>query len=303
MSYYYNNTNSEELQAVLDEKIEAFGKRQKIKQTKINPIMEKVLTKESIKNNYLECGTYVALSDDGTVIASNLCHHRLCNICNWRQAAKKWNQTKQIIEQVGEATYIHMVLTVRNCSAAELPQTLDHLMKSINRMTSTKKWKKRVLGYIRSMEITYNPEQTPEFRYHPHYHFIVVLPKNYMDNTDLFMSTYDWRKLWEQSARINYNSQFHWEIIKQTELNNAVAEVSKYAVKAAEIFKTMQSIEDVKALTNAIKGRRLYCMGGIIKQINATIENQTQTITEKIEALHNAHSYTYKDGKYTIYSG
>ena len=296
MSIINYSTSGQELQEILEEKLENLEKRQRIKKEQIESKLIPAINSTSVRENVKSCGSFVALNENGNIIAANFCKHRLCNVCNWRAAAKKWHRTKNIIDSIGKATYVHMVVTLRNCTTEELNSTITHIMKSINRMCSRPTWKKRVLGYIRSLEITYNPEQKDGLKWHPHYHYILCLPYDYETNTDIYLSTYEWRKMWEKSARIDYNTQFHFQVIKDFELSNAVAEVSKYAVKAAKIFDTISEKDntDLKALLKAIKGRRLYSLGGIIKEIDKTANpKEYKEPEEKISDFQNSFQFVY----------
>lgn len=231
-----------------------------------------------------ECCDTIWIDDNDTVQAINSCRNRLCAICNWRSSRKKYSQTVQMINQIEHMNlqYIFATYTIRNPSIDKLNESIDKMMESINRMQSSRRWKQRVLGYIRSMEITYN---TNENTWHPHLHYILLLPPDYYTNPDYYLSTYEWRTMWERAARLDYTSQVQIQPIQRGEnLPHAIAEISKYALKLGSVVEC-QNTQIIYRLKTAIAHRRLYAVGGILKPIYKQIKN-----TEKSEYNNSVHN-------------
>lgn len=296
MSHTKYTTDELELQAFLHEKIDQFAKRQNIKKTTVDPLLLNAIDSPSTRLSVAQCGEYIGLDKNGHVVAANFCKHRLCPICCWRHAAKKWHRTYEIIEKLRAEkpyTFMHMTLTVKNCPSEKLSSTISDMLKAVGRMTQNRRWKDRVHGYIRSLEVTYNAS-TGE--YHPHFHYILCLSEDYITNPNIYLSTYDWRKMWEKAAKLDYVSQIDIKVIQGEELSKAVAEVSKYAVKAADIFKRIKDPEELKVLLKAISGRRLYSLGGIIKDHD--IKPIKLNADELAEARSAASYYTWENGAY-----
>ena len=159
---------------------------------------------ESQKALWDVCSTDIWVRKDGTVAALNSCRNRFCAICNWRAARKRYCYTYRAMEQLenqGKYAYLFLTMTIQNCQDWELKQTIGNIMEAVNRMQSTKTWRKRVKGYIRQTEITYNDKADS---YHPHLHYIVAVPRDYFTSPDLYMQTWQWRELWEKSMRLDY---------------------------------------------------------------------------------------------------
>lgn len=212
-----------------------------------------------------DCSSVIWVKDNGTVSALNSCKNRVCTICNWRNARKKFSIMKQIFEIVDEQVHMEYMLltcTIKNVKAENLSGTISDMMHAVNRMQSSRQWKKRVKAYVRNMEITYNKKRND---FHPHIHYIIGVPTDYFNNPDLYWKTYHWRKLWETAMRIDYNSQFDIEPIKRgPDLEHSLCEISKYAVKMTSAVKE-KSPEIVHQLMIAMKRRRLIAYGGIFK--------------------------------------
>ena len=304
MSHSYNTTSANDLQEVLQNKLELFKEHKRLKETKVDPLLLPALA-PSRADQVRHCADDIALDDEGHVVYASYCKHRLCPVCVWRSAAKKWHKTYSIIARLEQTkTYVFalLTLTIRNCRAEDLKTTIDELMQAINRLNSNNRFKSRVKGFIRSLEITYNPDQKDGLVYHPHYHFILALDEDYMTNADRYLSAYDWRMMWQKAAKLDYTAQIDIRLIQGDDLCGAVAEVSKYAVKAADVFKTAKTTADIAPLLSAISGRRLYSLGGVIKaaaKAAAREEKEQQPSKEEYrERSAAAHWYRYEEGTY-----
>lgn len=271
------------------------------KKNKTASRFKEILTSKQYK--YLEeCGTFIGLSSDEVIIQANFCKNRICPVCNKRNSVKKWYYIKSIAEELNkeiEPKWLFLTLTVKNVTADELNSSITKLMKSINRLFSRKTWNKRVLGFFRSLEITYNKEKNT---FHPHYHILIAVPSDYFTNKELYLETWQWRQMWEKSAELDYNAQVDIREVKaeeNQELAGAIAEVAKYAVKTAEIAKT--SSQALKCVLKAIKGRRLISYGGIIheryKEIQAADE-QYKTAVQAEKEQSKIKYYQFENGKY-----
>lgn len=304
MPHSYNSTEIEKLQAILENKLQLFKEHKKLKETKVDTLLLPALS-PSRADQVKHCADDIALDDDGHVVYASYCKHRLCPVCVWRNAAKKWHKTYSIIAKLEQSkTYVFalLTLTIRNCAAKDLKDTIDELMKAINRLNANDRFKARVKGFIRSLEITYNPDQKDGLVYHPHYHFILALDEDYMTNADKYLSAYDWRMMWQKAAKLDYTAQIDIRLIQGDDLCGAVAEVSKYAVKSADVFKTAKTTADIAPLLSAISGRRLYSLGGVIKaaaKAAAKEEKEQQPSREEYrEKSAAAHWYKYEKGTY-----
>ena len=62
---------------------------------------------------------------------AEFCRHRLCPTCNWRKSLKLFSQMKEVsarlLQDFPGARYLFLTLTVKNCSGAELAQTIDKM--------------------------------------------------------------------------------------------------------------------------------------------------------------------------------
>ena len=271
---------TEEMQAFLDEKLPELAVRV-LKKNQTVDRYKSAMTENQFRA-FKECGKYITADEKGNIIGANFCKHRFCPVCNKRYSSAKWHYIKSIATAVNTAVtpnWAMFTVTVKNCPPERLKQTIDNLMAAINRMNSTNTWKRRVLGFFRSLETTYNSERKD---YHPHYHILLCLPSDYYTNPDLYMSTAEWRQLWERSVRADYTCQIDLSPIQGygEELSSAIAEVAKYAVKLSSVVE--QGPDALKPLAAALRSRRLISYGGILKDSFAAVK-----ATDKMQAEQN----------------
>lgn len=229
-----------------------------------------------------DCGTYIGIQNTGegaAIVEANFCKQRLCPACSWRRSIKIYGATSRILDYIdttegGAVKYLFLTLTVRNVPLPRLSETIDHMAEAYHRMTMNKAWKRRVLGAMRTLEVTINPE-THEA--HPHYHLILAVPKSYASKRDkLYWTHEDWRMQWQQAARLDYAPQVSIERVRGRKAG--VAEVSKYMAKDVDYLIDSQQAEMgteeaealtdylVSQLTAQLKGRRLISYTGILRK-------------------------------------
>ena len=208
---------------------------------------------------------------------SNLCRDRLCPICKWRLAMKRFATMVNIVESLRraypEASWQFVTLTCENCYPNELNAVLDEMARAWNCITSHPEFKKRIAGYARSTELTYNAEKGT---LHPHYHILVMYeelhePSNYIVRR--------WRQgLRRRAVREAQSAEtIKWTTSDEKEIGwavdqnpedeaaiNAILETFKYSTKDSDMDDMPLGV--FRAVMNAIAKRRLVSFGGKIKE-------------------------------------
>lgn len=226
-----------------------------------------------------ECGTFLGFQPTKgglKVVEANFCRERLCPLCSWRRSVKIYAATSAILDHIdkirpGEVKYLFLTLTVRNVQLDRLGEQLDHMADGFKRMTNNRAWKRRVLGTMRTLEITINPDTGDA---HPHYHLILAVRKEYATKADAtYWDVQAWRTLWAQSCRLDYMPSVHIQRVRGR--RKGIAEVSKYCAKDADYLVTAWSSRvdaeretdrRVAALSQYLKGRRLVGYSGILRE-------------------------------------
>lgn len=246
---------------------------------------------ERIKN----CASYLEfkLFEDNSkkLHKSSFCRCRLCPMCNWRRSKKVFGQVSKIVNEIDKLNkydYIFLTLTVKNCVAEELENTIDLISDSFRRMFHNRDGNKKIInickGYFRAIEVTYNKKENT---YHPHIHCILVVEKGYLHwkNKD-YIKQEEFESIWQHYLKSDYKPRVDVRKVKAKDYNNngilelskskAVAEISKYTVKSKDIIinnkngKVNEELTDnnVFTLHFALKNKRLVTFGGIMKELH-----------------------------------
>ena len=258
----------------------------------------------------LDCSTFLEFRlttvNDLKLTNANFCKVRLCPMCSWRRSLKIFGQVSKVMDHVEENynyRYIFLTLTVKNCYAEDLRDTLDLMTKAFNGMTRRKAFKQAIKGYFRSLEITYNKEmfitdkmyyskkyyrdngfkigdKNPNYNtYHPHFHMILAVNKNYFTDDRTYLSQEKWTSLWQSCLKVEYTPIVDVRRIKADDnkgFGKAVAETAKYTVKADDFLirdekgNIQENLTDevVETLDYALHRKRLTSFGFIFKEIH-----------------------------------
>ena len=231
----------------------------------------------------LDCSTFLefrlTIVNDLKLTNANFCKVRLCPMCSWRRSLKIFGQVSKVMDHVEENynyRYIFLTLTVKNCYGKELRDTLDLMTKAFNKMNQRKAFKQAIKGYFRSLEITYNKKDNT---YHPHFHMILAVNKNYFTDDRIYLSQEKWTSLWKSCLKVDYTPIVDVRRIKTDDnkgFGKAVAETAKYTVKADDFLirdekgNIQENLTDevVETLDYALHRKRLTSFGFIFKEIH-----------------------------------
>ncbi|WP_195983436.1 protein rep [Clostridium sp. D33t1_170424_F3] len=270
---------------------------------------------ESKARHLLECGTYLELDEEGHVVKSNLCRERFCPMCQWRRSLRVYGQTQKILsflEPQGLA-YLHLTLTIPNCSAADLKAQCkwlfwrsaalfsDRLYGKTDQLSRFCHFKRSFKGVLRSLEITYNPDRDD---YHPHLHCLVAVRPSYFKSRD-YVSQETLRLLWTgySAGMFGDPPDGLWQVyvsrIKEGERNNAVAEVAKYAVKPFHMDLDIEGYKKVlPVLHEAMAGRRLIQLFGVFADAARQLRINLNDDQEAAVSQGPTRKFSYVDGQY-----
>jgi len=230
---------------------------------------------------------FVEMEKKLKLIKANFCRVPLCPMCQWRKSMRIYHDVSRIMKLVESrpsyVTYVpvFLTLTVKNCSPADLGDTLDIMFDGWNELMRSKDLNPEIKGvktpvikgWFRALEVEYK-HKTDEF--HPHFHVIMLVERGYFTGKN-YRHTADWVKLWRRFAKLDYDPVCDIRRTRTSkEKRNEVAEVAKYTYKDAEILNKIltdeKKSEVVMALSNAFHGRRLYAYGGCMKTIAAELK-------------------------------
>lgn len=214
------------------------------------------------------CGDWLYMADN-KLVAADFCRARLCPMCQWRRSVRLYHDTIVMLDACpSDVSYIMITLTVRNCSADNLGGVISDMFHAWQRLTQRKRVRAAWLGWLRSLEITYNLSDNT---WHPHIHAIVAVPRSYYSGR-LYISQSDYSLMWSDCMRVNYSCIIDVRRVRDSErgIAGAVAECCKYAVKPGAVVDYNDvdlSRELLGVLQSVLCGRRLVAYGGLFRQI------------------------------------
>lgn len=222
------------------------------------------------------CGSYMLFARKGDSFKlqeANFCRQRLCPMCSWRRSLKQYATLSSIMDVVQDrgAKFVFATFTIRNCSGAALPQTVDTLLSAFNRLDHDiirKRKKGIVLGAARTLEVTYNPQRND---FHPHLHVVFAVSHKYFKSG--YIKHQEWRSLWSECLGVDYLPMVRIEKVKALHGESyeaAVREVAKYTVKDYDILRQDTAAGKAyvtQCLDSALRGRRLFSLSGVFFRI------------------------------------
>lgn len=242
-----------------------------------------------------DCGTlldWVQNGDKWKLHNANFCKDRLCPMCAMRREYKVFAQVSQVMDIIQDKyIFLFLTLTVRNCPADELPETIDRMQKAWNKFIHYVDFDKAVEGFFKALEVTHNTKlESPSYNtYHPHFHIILAVDKGYFNSAD-YVPRDRWLQMWQKAykdpsiTQVDIRRCKSKKDVKQGEkavkaLSSAVAEISKYSVKSADYLGEIKNgvlvrpfeadfiDATVSALTCGLYKRRLISFGGVIEDV------------------------------------
>ncbi|MFV8196285.1 protein rep [Streptococcus hyovaginalis] len=201
------------------------------------------------------------------------CKNKLCPMCNWRRSMKYSYQTSRIVDeaikQEPNARFLFLTLTVRNVDGEDLNATLSQMTQAFNRLFKYKKVQKNMLGFLRSVEVTYNEK---EKTYHPHIHVLLMVKSSYFSGKDNYISQKEWGEMWSKSLKVDYYPIVDIRVVKQSYqgIEKAIVETAKYPVKPMNLDVTDKQVVD--DLYHGLYRKRQLGFGGLFKVIKKQLE-------------------------------
>lgn len=262
--------------------------------------MEKLGYKDSVVERSMSCAEILKFHADPIkglkLYQAFFCKNKLCPMCNWRRSMKYSWQSKEILTEAlkrrPRARFLFLTLTIKNVPAEELSDAIKEMNIGFNRAFRRKLVNKNLIGYIRSLEVTYNDETG---LYHPHIHVLLMVSPAYFNSKENYISQADWTEIWKQSAKLDYTPVVDIRAVKEKvakgDLKNdfsddgimkAVLETAKYPVKPFEIEKdkngkiVKRSEEKLTQITGelleGLYKKRQLGFGGLLKEIRKELQ-------------------------------
>lgn len=235
-----------------------------------------VLGLDGRSRRVLDCGTFLEFKvteEKAKLQLANFCKDRLCPMCNWRRSLKIFSQVSKVMDNMDGYDFLFLTLTVRNCSADELPKTVQALYDGWRYLyNKNKEFRSVICGTFRSLEVTRSKK---DGSFHPHLHCVLAVRPSYFKKG--YITQQRWSELWQNACGLDYQPIVHIEKVKDTGkgISGVIAEVTKYAVKGSDFLDgcdIKRSAEFASAFLAALTGRRLCGWTGIFADIRKQLQ-------------------------------
>lgn len=241
----------------------------------------KRLNNEKKALRLFDCGTYLEfkrfLSDnERRLFRANFCKVRLCPMCMKRRSKKIYGQASKVMNVAqNKYEFLFLTLTIKNCKAEDLKETLDLMFKSWTKMFRRAAIQKAVKGWFRGLEVTHNLDHNSESynTFHPHFHVILAVNKSYFKSKN-YLKQSDFKELWKSCLGVDYDPIVdvrRFRASDKKELAKSLAEATKYTVKDSDFIINEDIILTdcaIYTLDQALANRRLTAWGGELKEIH-----------------------------------
>lgn len=218
------------------------------------------------------------------VTGIKLCRDRMCPLCSWRLSIQRYHEMVAVLEEMKpemermQSKVCMLTLTVRNVNVEDLRSCMLSMTKAWNSLRGSKQFK-RVMGWARCAEITYNIRTRTV---HPHFHILLVYDS---PNVDIASTMGELKAGWKSAASLDYNP-----IIDLCEAysNNgnddiiaAAGEAFAYSIKPATSL--LMPDKPLEEFIRQIQGLRFVSYGKRIKELRAKLGYQDELEEEKHE--------------------
>lgn len=233
------------------------------------------------------------------LVKANFCDYRFCPMCQWRKARKVCREVlgrlRTIDEQHNGVALLFLTLTIKNEPLTELNSTVKHLSQAFQRLQQSKQYKSAVYGSIRAIEFL--GDNTEQGECHPHFHCLLVVPKNYFKSHD-YINFEEWTNLWQRSLRVDYRPIINVQRVKPKGKMSAIVaaalEVVKYSVTSSDLEKLTK--EDFQELDRQTRNIRQYNYSGELKDAEPTFDDiEDESLWELLEEEY----FQWSHGKYS----
>ena len=209
---------------------------------------------------------------------AKFCQLRMCPTCAWNLSRRRTKDMFNILAEPEhkDKRFLFITLTVRNCKAEELPETLDMMFKGLRSWTKDGNHylAKRVLGIVQKLEITYNKSKKT---YHPHFHLFCEVEKAYFKDEKLYIEAPELSKKWADTLGLDYLPSCNIQAVRKND-TKSVLETVKYSAKDSEYS---LSADVFKVFESALARRRLFELKGSFKK---TMQRLNLNMDKMIEA-------------------
>lgn len=233
---------------------------------------EQLETIEKYKGTLLEidkikdCASFLTIPNTSKPIV-HYCNNRFCPTCANAKAGRNANIIKEVLTKARESkkTLVYATFTTKNVTADNLTAEIEKINTAFAKtLTIPKKMKDNIKGYIRKLEIKYNPIQQD---YNVHIHTAIAVINHYKNH----ISIDEYHEYFKRYTKDNDIIKPDIKVIGKTDKD--ITKVSNYLAKEDLIQNLSFSDEISDNIFNAVKNKRLleFCL--LFREFKKEAEN------------------------------
>lgn len=205
---------------------------------------------------------------------ASFCRVRVCPFCQWRRSllytARMLEALPRIMEQSPTLRMIHLTLTVKNTDITDLRSEIGALGRGWKRLMQTKKVTMVVRGYVKNVEVTRGADGSA----HPHIHALLMVPSWYFTDSDYYIPHADWRIMWRECMRLDYDPQVSVQACRQMQgYEKIIRELTKYSTKPQDL---LQDADWLVEYIFQVQNLRFFSTGGVVKEALGDLEHKNE---------------------------
>jgi plasmid rolling circle replication initiator protein Rep len=228
----------------------------------------------------MTCGHYLEFLADAEVdkrkmINGRTCKNRFCPFCAWRKAKKDALIISTLMSYIHiehEHEFIFLTLTVPNVPGVDLKSKVAEMNLAFKKLMKRKQFATINKGYIRKLEITYNPKRND---FHPHFHCCLAVDPLYFKKPKLYIKRDVWLAEWQSVMKDPSITQVDvrkMKISKQKDdaKDRGINEIAKYTAKDADYLHSHETFAD---FYNTLHGAQVFTYNKIFKDAMTLFKN------------------------------
>lgn len=258
---------------------------------------------------------------------ANFCHVKVCPMCMWRRSKLLTEQVLTVSHTLAarrKVRWLMLTLTLRNVPAGfdggeseasvagRLSAAMFALTDGFRALTQQAFWRRSVLGFYRTLEITRNldeqawRDQSPWYgSYHPHMHVLVAVAPSYFSRG--YVTQAEWVEHWSQAAQVDYaavvdvrplrpkgKTRAEVSSMSEQDVLSGVLEATKYLTKPAFLAPDVADAvaqQTLRTLALAVRGRKMTGWGGELRAIHRELA-QADLEADGADLTHDEQSVT-----------
>ena len=195
------------------------------------------------------------------------CNNRFCPVCANIKAGKNADIIKKVLFKAREnkKTLLYGTFTTRNVTATELTKEIEKINTAFTKtLTVPKKLKENIKGYVKKLEIKYNPINND---YNVHIHTVIAVSNYYKNH----ISIDEYHEYFKKYTKDNDIIKPDIKVIGKTDKD--IIQVANYLEKEDLIQNMLYSDEVSDNIFIAVKNKRIleFCLE--FRQLKKEAEN------------------------------